>query len=161
MRSILRPKHAMWLVATVLVLLLSSCFSLPAPRPTIVENVAWEELADKDAIQENDNRYVMVDVQFLGADIKAMPAQMLYSDIAAVVLMNHTDVGASYDEEVVSSLDSFLVGLPAGDQTDALMTEGQFGDTIRVTGLTKYVNAGFGSFQHLLLEVESFENLGQ
>lgn len=161
MKTSFLMKNASWLAVAVLVLLLSSCFTMPAPRPTIVQNVTWEELANKDAMQENDNRYVMVEVQFLGPDMKAIPAQMLYSDIATVVLMNHTAVGASYDEEVVSSLDSFLVGLPAGDQTDALMTGGQFGDTIRLTGLTKYVNAGFGSFKHLLLEVESFENLGQ
>ena len=149
------------LLIAALALTLSSCFTLPKAAPTTLETVTWAEMADKDMMEGNDNRYVTVDVQFLGMDAKALPAQMLYTDISGVVLLNHTEVGASYDEEVVSSLDSFLVGLPGGSATEALMTESAFGDTIRIVGMTEFVNAGFGTFQHLLIKVETFENLGQ
>ncbi|MEE8440853.1 MAG: hypothetical protein V3S41_03960 [Spirochaetia bacterium] len=75
--------------------------------------------------------------------------------------MNHAAVGVSSDEDLISSLDSFLVGLPPGSETDALMVEAEFGDTVRVVGFTRFVSAGFGTFQHLLIEVETFENLGR
>lgn len=142
-------------------ILLSSCFSMPEPRPTVMETVEWKELANQEMMKENDNRYVQVDVQFLGVDAKVLAMQMLYSHLATIVPMNHTEVGAPYDEEVISSTDSFLIGLPPGDETNALIENGTFGDTIRVTGYTKFVNSGFGTFPHLILEAETFENLGQ
>jgi len=75
--------------------------------------------------------------------------------------MNHTEVGQSYDEKVITSLDSFLIGLPQGDDSNKLMSEGKPGDTIKIVGRTEFINAGFGMFKHLLVRVESFENLGQ
>jgi hypothetical protein len=140
--------------------LVSSCVTAE-PEPEVLEYVSWAELADKEMMESNDNRYVSVDIQFLGADAKAMPSQMLYGEISKVVLVNHTEVGEPYDEAVITSLDSFLVGLPQGDATDDLMTKSQFGDTITVIGRTEFIKAGFGTFQHLMVRVESFENMGQ
>jgi len=147
------------LISLLTVSLLLSCLSTPAP--TVLEVVPWDELADQSIMKENDNRYVSVEVQFLGADALAMPSQMIYPAIANVILMNHIKVGDSYEEGVTTSLDSFLVGLPSGDSTDDLMVNSQFGDTIKIIGRTEFVNAGFGLFKHLLIRVESFENLGQ
>lgn len=139
---------------------LFSCLTTE-PEPMVVEKVSWEELAEKEQMMENDNRYVEVEVQFLGPDAMAIPSQALYSQISNVVLMNHIEVGGNYEDGVTTSLDSFLVGLPPGDSADDLMVNGTYGDTIKLVGRTEFIKAGFGLFQHLLLRVETFENLGQ
>jgi hypothetical protein len=140
---------------------MASCMSAPVEKPTVVEEVSWQELADQSKMQDNDNRYVTFEAQFLGTDAKALPMQALYADISNVILMNHTEVGKPYDEKVISSLDSFLIGLPTGKDSETFMSETKIGNTVKIVGRTKYINAGFGTFKHLLVEVESFEDMGQ
>ena len=135
--------------------------SKPVPKAVSLEKVTWQELADQNKMESNANRYVTFETQFLGTDVKALPFQALYPQIASVILMNHNEPGTSYDEKVVTSLDSFLIGLPQTDEANKLMSEGKAGDTIKIVGRTEFVNAGFGMFKHLLVRVESFENMGQ
>lgn len=146
--------------ALILVLFIAACASAPAPKvSTVPENVSWQELADKNAMKANADRYVTFETQFLGTDVKALPFQALYPQIAGVILMNHTEPGKSYDDKIVTSLDSFLIGLPKTDEAEKLMSEGEFGTIIKITGRTEFVNAGFGMFKHLLVRVESFETV--
>ena len=146
------------LIATSLTVLMFGCVTAAPPTPTVLEDVSYEELADKDAMQANDNRLVRVTVQYLGPDVSVMPQQALFTDIADLIMVNHAPVGFDYNERVVSSTESFLVGLPGTDEySDLVGEELEVGETLTLTGTTKYVNAGFGTFQHLLLEVEELE----
>jgi len=154
-------KITITVLAIVAVVFLVSCMSAPVEQPTVVEEVSWQELADQSKMEDNDNRYVAFEVQFLGGDVKALPMQALYADISKVILMNHTEVGKSYDQEVISSLDSFLIGLPPGKETEAFMSETAIGNTVKIVGRTEYINAGFGTFKHLMVKVESYEDMGQ
>lgn len=155
-------KKAIYILITLIILLsFASCMSAPAPKAATLEKVTWQELADQNKMESNANRYVTFETQFLGTDIKALPFQALYPEIANVILMNHTEPGKPYNEKVVTSLDSFLIGLPQNDGANKLMSESKPGDIIKIVGRTEFVNAGFGLFKHLLVRVESFENLGQ
>ena len=153
-------KILFFLLIAVLLGTFTACTTAPE-KPTVLEEVTWQELADQSAMEENSNRYVSFEAQFLGADVKALPLQALYAPIANVVLMNHTEVGQPYDEEVITSLDSFLIGLPPSKETDEFMANTPIGDTIKIVGTTEYVVAGFGSFKHLLVHVESYEDISQ
>lgn len=134
---------------------LLSCLTPPAP--TELEFVSWEELADQSMMVENDNRYVSFQLQFIGMDALALPSQMIYGDIANVILVNHIDLDGDYNDGVTTSLDSFLVGLPMDNAAEDFMTTTDFGKTVDIIGRTEFVNAGFGLFKHLLVRVESYE----
>ncbi len=145
------------LVLLVFLLSILTCLTPPEPEPLIVEEVKWEDLADKDSMKNNDNRYVSFNVQFLGTDVEGVASQMLYGQIADVILLNHLSQEDSYENQMTTSLDSFLIGFPAGKDTDDLMVNTEFGKVIRIIGRTEYVEAGFGLFKHLLVRVEDFE----
>ena len=149
-------KKSLSLAGVVLaaIALLVGCITAPS-APTVVEEVSYDELADKSMMEANDNRLVRVTVQYLGPEVALVPQQALFEPIQDVILVNHSEVGFDYTEEMVSSKDSFLVGFPGDDEYTAMVEdELEIGDTITITGLTEYVNAGFGSFQHLLVNVE-------
>lgn len=148
-----------YLMILVLLLLIQAC--LTPPKSVIVEEVNWGDLADKDLMKDNDNRYVSFTVQFLGSDVEGVASQMLYGQIADVILLNHLSLEDSYENQMTTSLDSFLIGLPTGKDTDDLMVNTEFGKVVRIIGRTEYVEAGFGLFKHLLVRVEDFEVLEQ
>lgn len=138
-----------------------SCYSTSEPMPTYLEEVTWEELADKSSMNTNDNRYVIFNIHLLGEDLSVKSAQEVYTNISGIVLVNHIKVGTDNNGEAVTSLDSFLLGLPPGADTDALLENYEPGDIIKIIGRTEFVEAEFGKFRHLLIRVESFENLSE
>lgn len=151
-------KQLLYVITLLFLIVATGCITQPEARPTEVEQVTYDELADKTLMQDNSNRLVQVTVTYLGPDVAVMPQQALYSDIADKIMINHCKPGFDYTERMVSSTGSFLMGFPATDEYTELVDEKlEIGDTITVTGLTEYVNAGFGMFQHLLLNVEKVE----
>lgn len=140
---------------------LISCYSTKEPMPTYLEEVTWEELADKSTMNTNDNRYVIFNIHLLGEDHSVKNAQDVYTNISGMILVNHLKVGTVNNGEAVTSLDSFLLGLPPGADTDALLENYKPGDIIKIIGRTEFIEAEFGKFRHLLIRVESFENMSE
>lgn len=150
------------LVSTVVsIYLLISCYSTSEPMPTYLEEVSWEELADKSSMNTNDNRYVIFNIHLLGEDLTVKSAQDVYTNISGMVLVNHFKAGTENNGDAITSLDSFLLGLPPGTDTDALLENYKPGDVIKIIGRTEFIEAEFGKFRHLLIRVESFENMSE
>lgn len=142
---------------SALMVILSTCYSAADPKPTYLEEVTWEELADKSKMNTNDNRYVIFNIHLLGEDMSVKEAQEVYTNISGMVLVNHFKVGTKNNGEAVTSLDSFLLGLPPGADTDELLKSYKPGDIVEIIGRTEFIEAEFGKFRHLLIRVESFE----